>query len=103
MSLTNLIEDNPDIKKKFPLLKPFLKNQHNEIIVKDAWKSPITVKSIGKYHEPGQIGTAFDYVVRALLAEKIGSVNSEKELIAEKGLKLFPNVMMCLFSQLAIL
>ncbi|EHL05505.1 hypothetical protein HMPREF0322_03855 [Desulfitobacterium hafniense DP7] len=90
--MTNLIEDNPDIKKKFPLLKPFLKNQHNEIIVKDAWKSPITVKSIGKYHEPGQIGTAFDYVVRALLAEKIGSVNSEKELIAEKGLKLFPNV-----------
>lgn len=91
MSLTSLIQKYPEIKKEFPLLKPFLKNQYNEIIMKDAWKASIRVQSIGKYNEPGQIGTAFDYVARALLAEKIGSLNSEKELIAEKGLKIFPN------------
>lgn len=91
MSLTRLIKSFPELKKEFPLLKPFLKSQHDEVIFRDVWKSPIRVKSIGKYHEPGQIGTAFDYVARALLAQKIGSLSAEKELIAEKGLSLFPN------------
>lgn len=90
MSLTNLIKDNPDIKREFPLLKPYFRDKHNEPILRDAWKSPIKVKSIGKYNEPGQIGTAFDYVARALLAREVGSVILEKELIAEKGLRNLP-------------
>jgi hypothetical protein len=51
------------------------------------WKTTIAVPSVGKSHEAGEIGTAFDYVARAILTRKVGTTNVEdRRPIAQGGL-----------------
>jgi len=91
MSLSRLIELNPSIKKSFPILKPYLRSINGCKLGAEDWKRSILVPSIGESYERGLIGTAFDYVARAVLTKKLGRENviSEKRLIAENGLKAF--------------
>ncbi|HHY28629.1 MAG TPA: hypothetical protein GX523_18175 [Desulfitobacterium dehalogenans] len=91
MSLSRLIEANPSIKKSFPMLKPYLHDINGCQLGASDWEKLIQVPSIGESYEKGLIGTAFDYVARAVLAKKLGRVNItlEKMLVAEKGLHSF--------------
>lgn len=73
------------------MLKPFLEDLHCRKLGPSDWKKEILVPSIGQSHEGGLIGTAFDYVVRAILAQKLEkkNVKLEQHLVAEKGLLTF--------------
>lgn len=89
MSLTKIIDNNPHLKKEFPNLKIFLRDQHGNALTPTDWKTPIKVSSIGKSFEAGTIGTAFDYVARAMLTRYVGEQQATMEIdfAADKGLK----------------
>jgi len=88
MSLSQLIKNNPAIKKNIPMLKPYLRDLDGNAI---DWRTKIKVPIIGESFERGLLGTTFDYVARAILYKKLGreNVTPEKILIAEKGLAAF--------------
>ena len=79
MSLSRLIELNPSIKKSFPILKPYLRSINGCKLGAEDWKRSILVPSIGESYERGLIGTAFDYVARAVLFNRL-SRNKQKHL-----------------------
>jgi len=90
LSLSSLLKNNSELRKSIPDIK-------SSIVALDGstfnWKMPILVPSIGASHEAGLIGTAFDYVARAILAQTLerSSVTMEESLIAEKALDLIIN------------
>jgi hypothetical protein len=56
-----------------------------------SWKAGMVVPSIGKAHEAGTVGTAFDYVARALLTRQVGKENVEVQRpVAQEGLAVLP-------------
>lgn len=88
MSLSSIIEKNPEIRKEFPNLKSHLTDYSGKLLKKEDWKTPIKVASIGTSLEAGYIGTAFDYVARSVLTKKYGV--PERQLVAVGGLERFP-------------
>jgi hypothetical protein len=91
MSLTSPLAANPDVRNSLPKLKPDLVTLDGVAMSPADWKTPITVPTVGKSHEAGEIGTAFDYVARAILTRKVGSTNVEdRRPIAQAGLASLP-------------
>ncbi|WP_018306925.1 hypothetical protein [Desulfitobacterium hafniense] len=84
-SLTKFLEMNKEIKLMIPRdLKNHVVDQCEELV---NWKAPIIVPSRGNYVDTGQMGTAFDYLARAMLARQCKKTTiSEAILTAEKGL-----------------
>lgn len=84
-SLTKFLEMNKEIKLTIPRdLKNHVVNQCGEPV---NWKAPIIVPSRGNYVDTGQMGTAFDYLARAMLARQCKkTIISEEILTAERGL-----------------
>ncbi|PKM78547.1 MAG: hypothetical protein CVU90_02075 [Firmicutes bacterium HGW-Firmicutes-15] len=88
MSLTSILTSNSDLTKIIPNLKGDITTWDGKAF---NWKTPKLVSSIGASHEAGLIGTAFDYIVRALIAQKLDghNVTLEKLLMAERGFDSF--------------
>ncbi len=94
MSLTSVLQANPDVRNSLPKLKPALVTLDGVAMLPADWKTTITVPSLGKSHEAGEIGTAFDYVARAILVRKVGSTNVEdRRPIAQSGLARLPEAL----------
>ena len=53
------------------MLKPFLEDLHCRKLGESDWKKEILVPTVGSTYDKGLIGTAFDYVARAVLAQKL--------------------------------
>lgn len=88
-SLTQFINANKELKMVLPRrLRDLLVDQYDQPV---QWKAPILVAPRGNFVDIGLIGTAFDYVARAILARNCGeNVTREVSLIAEKGIKGLP-------------
>lgn len=84
-SLTKFLEMNKEIKLTIPRdLKRHVVNQYGEPV---NWKAPIIVPSRGNSVDIGQMGTAFDYLARAMLSRQCKKTTiSEATLTAERGL-----------------
>ncbi len=89
ISLTGLINKNEDLRKTISdlKLKKYLVDWNGEKI---HWnETPILVPSIGASWEGSVIGTAFDYMARAILTRHVGYENAIRHAyVAEKGLEL---------------
>ncbi len=87
MSLTTLINKNRDLRKTIPNLKAYLVDWNGQKI---HWNAiPILVPSIGASWVGSAIGTAFDYMTRAILIHHVGYENAIRHTyVAEKGLEI---------------
>jgi hypothetical protein len=72
MSLVTLLGAHPEIRRLIPNLKSDLVKSDGAPMLAADWKTPIVVASIGKPHETATIGTAFDYLARAVLTRRLG-------------------------------
>lgn len=91
MSLTSVLDAHPDLRNSLPKLKPDLVTLGGVAMLPADWKTPIAVPSVGKSHEAGEIGTAFDYVARAILTRKAPTAKVEaRRPIAQAGLDCLP-------------
>ena len=89
MSLTSLLKNNAELRNLVPNLKDQLVTLSGSPVTREMWNNPISVPSIGISFEAGRIGTAFDYVARALLERQVGTGNvSSQSLVAEQGLSI---------------
>jgi hypothetical protein len=79
------------VRNSLPKLKPDLVTLDGARMLPVDWKTAITVPSVGKSHEAGAIGTAFDYLARAILTRKTGAENVEaRRPVAQEGLARLP-------------
>ncbi len=88
MSLTSLINDDKDLRKTISdlKLKKYLVDWNGQKI---HWNEIPIVPSIGAPWEGSVIGTAFDYMTRAILIRHVGYENAIRHTyVAEQGLKL---------------
>jgi hypothetical protein len=94
MSLTSVLAANPDVRNSLPKLKPDLVTLGGVPMLPPDWKAAIAVPSVGKPHEAGEIGTAFDYLARAILTRKAGAKNVEaRRPVAQEGLARLPEAL----------
>ncbi len=94
MSLTSVLSASPDVRNSLPKLKPDLVTLDGAPLLPADWKATLMVPSVGKSHEAGEIGTAFDYVARAILTRKVGVENAEaRRPVAQAGLARLPEVL----------
>lgn len=94
MSLTSVLNASPDVRNSLPKLKPDLVTLDGAPLLPADWKTAITVPSIGEPHEAGEIGTAFDYVARAILTRKVGTENVAAHApVAQGGLATIPEAL----------
>jgi len=104
MSLTALINKNKDLRKIIPNLKAHLVDWHGQKISSPLNKTPILISSIGVSWEGGIIGTAFDYMTRAILIRQVGYENAIRHsYVAEEGLKNFPKALDSILTQIDLL
>lgn len=91
MSLTTLINKNKDLRKFVPNLKANLVDWNEQKNSSPLNTIPILVPSIGAPWEGGVIGTAFDYMTRAILIRHAGYENAiRRTYVAEEALEIFP-------------
>lgn len=94
MSLTSIIKAHSEIRSHIPNLKSRLRHLNGQLWDAKAWKTPIVVPGIGLDHEASKVGTALDYVIRAMLAHRVGDANIERrKTIAESALLKLPRVL----------
>lgn len=91
MSLTSTIQAHPEVRHLVPHLKSILTDLDGSPMSPASWKTPIAVPSVGKAHEAGIVGTAFDYAARAVLTRQVGTKNVDaRRPVAEEGLAVLP-------------
>ncbi len=95
MSLTSVLKANPDLRNRVQNQKPYLVTLDGARLTPADWKTAITVPSIGKPGEAAEIGTAIDYLARAILTRKVGTENVEvRPPIAQGGLARLPEALL---------
>ncbi len=89
MSLTKLLSANTLLTHQIPIAKSELVDINGRQVTSNWWKQSIRVPSIGNPPETSRLGTAFDYLARAILENKVGTVHAHRgPWVAKQGLVL---------------
>lgn len=94
MSLTTVLNSHGEIRRLVPNMKSSMTDWQGRLVTANDWKTPLQIPTIGQSFEAGMIGTAVDYVMRALLTQKVGREHSvRRPYVAESGLHRFPEAL----------